>query len=64
MKYDKKIRELVRKLNNETQIYLDYTTSMNENAHTDRKLEYIIAIAKKIESLNYTRFNYKKDTTR
>lgn len=62
MKYDKQIRTLIHKVKDECKDYLDYVESLNECAFSDRKLEYIIDIVKRIEEINKKRFkSIKKD---
>ena len=56
MKYDKQIKTLIHELKNECNEYLNYVNEYNECAFTDRKIEYIIDIVKRLEEIDIKRF--------
>ena len=56
MKYDKQIKTLIHELKNECNEYLNYVNEYNECAFTDRKIEYIIDIVKRLEEIDIIRF--------
>ena len=60
MKCDKSIRALVNEIMNECKKYLEYITSLNENAMSDRQLECIIEKSKKLDKLHNKRFETTK----
>ena len=58
---DKKINDLMNKLNEQTNAWCEYVKSIgNQCAHTDRMLEEVIATAKAIETLYEEQFNNDK----
>lgn len=60
MKCDNSIRVLVNEIMNESKKYLEYVTSLNENAMSDRQLEYIIKKSKELDKLHNKRFEMAK----
>lgn len=60
MKCDNSIRVLVNEIMNESKKYLEYVTSLNENAMSDRQLEYIIKKSKELDKLHNKRFETAK----
>ena len=60
MKCDNSIRVLVNEIMNECKKYLEYVTSLNENAMSDRQLEYIIKKSKELDKLHNKRFEMAK----
>lgn len=57
MKYDRKIKSLVRSIKYESDCYLDDVEYLNECASTDRRLEVIISKAHELEKYHEKRFN-------
>lgn len=57
---DKDIKVLVKEIRDECNNYLNYVASSNECAFTDRKLEYIIEVAKRLDESHNKRFKNSK----
>ena len=57
MKNEKEIKRLVSELNEITFKWLDFVNSANEDAYTDRCLENIISLSKKLEMLETERWD-------
>lgn len=64
MKYDTKIKTLIRKINFESECYLEDVKLFNECASTDRIIESIVETAQELKKIHEKRFNNvsKKDT--
>ncbi len=56
MKYDKKIKSLIKKINYECSSYLAYVSTLNECAVTDRVIENVIELSKELENYHEKRF--------
>ena len=56
MKYDKKIKLLIRDLKFQCDDYLEYIDSANECAYSDRKIESIIEKLKELKKISEKRF--------
>lgn len=62
---DNKIKNLIRKIRNECNEYLDYINKYNECAYSDRMIENIISNLNKLKVIHNSRFesnnikNYK-----
>ena len=57
MKYDKKIKSIVRNIKYECDNYLEFVDNINECASTDRLLENIIAKAELLKQYHEKRFD-------
>ena len=57
MKNEKEIKNLVFKINKATSEWLGFVNSANEDAYTDRCLENIISLSKKLAILEAERWN-------
>ena len=57
MKYDNKIKSLVKNIKSECNSYLGFVESMNECASTDRLLENIIVKAEILKQYHEKRFD-------
>lgn len=57
---DKTIKTLVKEMRDECNNYLSYVNSANECAFSDRKLEYIIDVAKRLDEVHNKRFKSSK----
>lgn len=64
MKYDKKIKSLIRNIRYECDNYLETVEYMNECASTDRLLESIIQRLKEVEMYHSKRFKYNRENDR
>lgn len=59
MVYDEKIKNIIKGINNACNDYLEYISSLNESAFTDRKIEDIIDRCKILEKYHNKRFDEK-----
>lgn len=57
MKYDSKINALIKKINFESECYLEDIKILNECASTDRIVESIINTAQELKKYHDKRFN-------
>lgn len=64
MKYDSKIKSLIKKINFESECYLEDVKIFNECASTDRIIESIVQTAQELKKYHEKRFNNvsNKDT--
>jgi len=49
MKYDKKIANIIKNINDESSVYLEQITKINKCSFTDSKVENIINLSKKLK---------------
>lgn len=57
MKYDSKIKTLMKKINFESECYLEDVKIFNECASTDRIIESIVQTAQELKKYHEKRFN-------
>lgn len=61
MKYDTKIKSIIRNIRYECDVYLEEVETFNECATTDRQIEKIIAKLKDLEMYHEKRFEKVKE---
>lgn len=61
---DNAVKILVKEIRDECNNYLNYVASSNECAFSDRKLEYIIDVAKRLDEVHNKRFKSSKKVSK